>query len=589
MSPFKEDQSGWLGEGGWKNIGMLALTALSAGVAAAASGAASAASAAGTAGTAGAGTAGAINVANMFENAANLAALLQSGAGAASGLTTALEIGGQLLSLGSKAYDSIKDNHPEIIPVIEQLKTETTKNQNAGMTREEAIATAMSDIGTKSPELLAAPIINDAYKKYFGSEADQEGLNYWLKDIESGASIEDVLKNIDTAAQDRAKTGGTGNDTITGGVGNDTLTGSTGNDTSTGGTVNDIIDAITGGTGTTDTVEDVITDTDTTTDTGDTTEAQADETDPIATPLIQQLRADVEKYEAAGMERDEALSRAITDLSIKTGRDKQEIITQLAAGDAALYEAFEGLQQDLSGSIKDLGTELATGLEGVKSDIAGVETTLLDQIAKNEAAGMSRDQALQAAITGVSTQLGLTEQNLLANLGLTKAELGSQISNVETNLGGRLDQTEQDLLDAIGKTETNLGGQITGVGTQVTDLTKGFTDFTDYTKKQDEESRRKKQGEEAMGLLSQMASGSVKSGIPAEIDYFFDIGGESMFATPKQESLMPSPFEEVPEVVEGAMPRYQYYDPRGGYLYAGGGMVEDEYTIDDLYRILGSK
>jgi hypothetical protein len=103
-----------------------------------------------------------------------------------------------------------------------------------------------------------------------------------------------------------------------------------------------------------------------------------------------------------------------------------------------------------------------------------------------------------------------------------------------------------------------------------------------------EEREKEKEADEVLGLLSQSSQVQVKTPPPAEIDYFFDIGGDSMFATPKQESLMPSPFEEAPEAVEGAMPRYQYYDPQGGYQYADGGMV-DEYTINDLYRMLGSK
>jgi hypothetical protein len=71
----------------------------------------------------------------------------------------------------------------------------------------------------------------------------------------------------------------------------------------------------------------------------------------------------------------------------------------------------------------------------------------------------------------------------------------------------------------------------------------------------------------------------------------YDIGGESIFATPKQESLMPSPFEETPEAVEGVRPRYQYYDPSGGYQYADGGLIDgnDMRTINDLYEILRSK
>jgi hypothetical protein len=61
---------------------------------------------------------------------------------------------------------------------------------------------------------------------------------------------------------------------------------------------------------------------------------------------------------------------------------------------------------------------------------------------------------------------------------------------------------------------------------------------------------------------------------------------------------MPSPYEDTPEYVEGVRPYYQYFLPGYGYTYAEGGMValeaggligSDEYTIDDLYRILGSK
>jgi hypothetical protein len=83
--------------------------------------------------------------------------------------------------------------------------------------------------------------------------------------------------------------------------------------------------------------------------------------------------------------------------------------------------------------------------------------------------------------------------------------------------------------------------------------------------------------------MAQTQTVLVKPPPVAEIDYMYDIGGESVFATPKQETLMPSPFEETPEAVEGAMPRYQYYDPQGGYQYAEGG------SINDLYELLRGK
>lgn len=87
----------------------------------------------------------------------------------------------------------------------------------------------------------------------------------------------------------------------------------------------------------------------------------------------------------------------------------------------------------------------------------------------------------------------------------------------------------------------------------------------------------------SQALSAQIQPVTVKPPPVAKIDYVYDIGGDSIFATPKQESLMPSPFEQNPDAVDGVMPRYQYYDPQGGYQYAEGG------SIDDLYELLRGK
>ena len=317
--------------------------------------------------------------------------------------------------------------------------------------------------------------------------------------------------------------------------------------------------------------------------------------------IINTIAEQATKNQESGMTREEAVNAAITGISSSLGVTEQNILDAIGVS-----------KGDLTSQIANLGT-------GFGQQLSGVETRLQDQIAKNEAAGMSRDQALDAAIRSVSTQMGMTERNLLDSIQGTKTELGKEIQSVRTELAGvesnllnqiyqyelagltrdqalqkaitgvstQLGLTEQNLLNELGVTknelsnkitdvETNLGGQITDVGGKVTDLTQDFTEFSDWTREQEENRRRKQEGEEAVNLLSQMASGSVKSGIPAKIDYMYDISGDSIFATPKQESLMPSPFEEAPEPVEGAMPRYQYYDPSGGYLYAGGGMVAFE-------------
>lgn len=100
---------------------------------------------------------------------------------------------------------------------------------------------------------------------------------------------------------------------------------------------------------------------------------------------------------------------------------------------------------------------------------------------------------------------------------------------------------------------------------------------------QDTEEEKSRKREQAFNALAQTQAVTVKPPPVAEIDYVYDIGGDSIFATPKQESLMISPLEKTPEPVEGAMPRYQYYDPQGGYQYAEGG------SIDDLYELLRGK
>jgi hypothetical protein len=426
MSPYKEDQGGFLGEGGWKNIGMLVATGLTAGL-----------SAAGGAGSLLGTTAGA---ANLAESAAAMTALLEGG----STLGTALQIGNQLVNIGTTAHQFLKDTNPEAAAVIQQLQTEVAKNESSGMSRDAAVESALGSVS----ETPAAQQLAEAIR------ANPSMFNY-------------------------------------------------------------------------------------------------QETDPVAVPLIQQLQTEVARNEAAGMSRDQATQKAITDLSVKSDVYRKELAGLILSGDQQLMDALGQTQESLIDVITGVGS-------GISTEIQNTRTTLLDQIARNEAAGMSRDVALNTAIRDVSTKLGVTEQNLLGAIGQTKAELS---------------------------------GQIAGVGQQVTDLTGQFGQYKTEQEKRQEEEQREKRGKEAVNLLSQMATTTVKTPEVAKIDYMYDIGGDSLFATPKQESLMPSPFEETPEAAEGAMPKYQYYAPGGGYTYADGGLIgtDDLQTVDDLYEMLRSK
>jgi hypothetical protein len=301
------------------------------------------------------------------------------------------------------------------------------------------------------------------------------------------------------------------------------------------------------------------------------------ESDPIAGPLVRLLEAEVRKNEAAGMARDSATQKAIVDLSLKSDVYRRELGNLIFTGDQRLMDALGQSQESLIDVITGVGS-------GISTEISSTRQAILDQVARNEAAGMSRDAALDAAIKGVSTNLGLTEQNLLGAIGQTKTDLSNQITFVRDDLTGQITGVRDNLTGQI----TNVGKQVAGVGQQVTDLTGQFGEYRTEQERRQEEEQREKRGKEAVNLLSQMATTTVKTPEVAKIDYMYDIGGDSLFATAKQESLMPSPFEDTPEEAEGAMPKYQYYVPGGGYSFAEGGEVSFPDSPADLESIVSA-
>jgi hypothetical protein len=294
--------------------------------------------------------------------------------------------------------------------------------------------------------------------------------------------------------------------------------------------------------------------------------------------------------EVAGLTRSEASDKAIKDLAESLGTTEKALLAAIGASQSGLESLIGGVKTDLGTAIGGVKTDLA-------ANIADTKTALLDQIAKNEAAGMTRDNATQAAITGISRQLGVTEANLLSTIGQTKTELSTKITDVRDALTGQIVGVKDDLTGQIGNVKTDLGGQITGlgkdlsgqiggVGQQVTDLTSSFTqaekDRVDAANKAAAAKQKQENVQEFSNIINSRATGEVKSAPLAAIDYLYDISGDSVFATPKQESLFLSPFEKAPDPVEGAMPKYQYAD--GGLIGS-----DDLQTIDDLYEMLRSK
>jgi hypothetical protein len=105
--------------------------------------------------------------------------------------------------------------------------------------------------------------------------------------------------------------------------------------------------------------------------------------------------------------------------------------------------------------------------------------------------GATRDEALQGAIDQLSTDLGLTEEAMLEQLGITKAELSDEIDLVAqdvaavkeevTGLGEQITGVEETLGEQITGVEETLGADIQGVadlvGKPAQDVTQTDIDF----------------------------------------------------------------------------------------------------------------
>jgi len=308
-----------------------------------------------------------------------------------------------------------------------------------------------------------------------------------------------------------------------------------------------------------------------------------------AAAAIAALQAQIEANEATGIGRSEATDQAIKDVAEKLGTTEQ-----------AIRDAIGGVKTDLAGDIAGVKTDLSKDVEGVKTDLTKL-------IADNESAGLTRDEATNKAISDLAGTLGTTEQSLLDAIQGVATDLGGQITGVQSDLTGQMGDIEGRLAAQIAANEAagmgrdeafssavaGLGTQIGGLGTQIggigqglsglqqglAGLSAGFGAYQAANAKAAATKQRQEQGQQLLNMLTSQGKGEVKSAPLASIDYMYDIGGESVFATPKQESLFLSPFENAPAPVEGAMPKYKYAD---------GGFIEDDYTIDDLYRTLGS-
>jgi polyhydroxyalkanoate synthesis regulator phasin len=188
--------------------------------------------------------------------------------------------------------------------------------------------------------------------------------------------------------------------------------------------------------------------------------------------LQTKLSAEISAAVASGLSGDAALQKGLDSLSAKMGTNQTDLLNQLGtttaavktdfatklsgldvkltqaiadakasglAGDAALQAAINKVaadqKTDSATLLKSLGTteaslktQFAAQIGGVQADLAKTKTDILAEVTKNEAAGLTRDQALQKAISTVAATQQTDSNALLAKLGTTEAALKTQFS-----------------------------------------------------------------------------------------------------------------------------------------------------------------
>lgn len=168
-------------------------------------------------------------------------------------------------------------------------------------------------------------------------------------------------------------------------------------------------------------------------------------------------------YETAGQERDEAINSALDDLATQLGTTKTDILDQLDLG----LDQIETLITDSQTAVEE---KIDKAVEDIGVDLGDMETEILEKMAKYEADGIDRDDALALAISDVSDQLGQTETDIL-----------DALTSTETDILTELGTTEADILAALAETETTLASDIDAVsnlvGKPATEVTQTDIDF----------------------------------------------------------------------------------------------------------------
>ena len=299
----------------------------------------------------------------------------------------------------------------------------------------------------------------------------------------------------------------------------------------------------------------------------DNPDTEVDETqDPTG------LYATIKAYEDAGIARDDAIQKAVDDVSSALGTTKTDLLSAIGETESTLSGEIGDVETGLTEEIGDVRTDLGADIDVVANlvgkparEVTATDVDFVIDLIAQENVSQELTTQYDVNADGI---VDIADQTMLetALQGDTTALADTSIFNPATGLYAQQEQDTQATLDAITDMNTNINTQI--------DTNRKQANFDEF--------QRMLLGSEDLG--GQQVR--VTPGEKVQLDYMYDIGGDSIFATENQAGMFASPFggNRI-----GSRPSVVANNPMGPMARASGfmqgGQVEDEN--DKLLRLLG--
>ena len=301
----------------------------------------------------------------------------------------------------------------------------------------------------------------------------------------------------------------------------------------------------------------------------------------------------------AGATRDEVLQTAIDQLSTELGLTEEAMLEQLGLTEETLSSEIDAVAADV-GAVQEDVTAVREEVTGLGEQITDVETSLGEQITDVETSLGADIQAVADLIGKPAREVTQTDIDFVVDLIAQENVAAETIQQYDVTGDGVLDINDQNMLegalqgDDVTLADTSMFNPATGIYLQQEQDTQTTLDAildmnTQINTNIETEAKNASQRDflQAAGMGAFDGRGvTVTTPDAMNIDYLYDISGDSIFATPSQASLFASPYGGTRAPTQTAQP----VQPTQPFAttprrFAQGGQVEDE--TDMLLRILG--